>query len=162
MEYSYVSLPGWIIRDRYCILILGTSGNKLEYGCDMQYSVFYTVSFIIWKRDEICLQFNTWGAAIFWLKSHSDEAKPSPLLLLQIRFYMQPPSSLTYLFYLSWPIILLYLTFTVPVKFSRVFKNIYEHANVVHKKLMGRIMFWGVILCSLADSSLHTGTCCLS
>lgn len=78
----------------------------------MQYSVFYTVSFIIWKRDEICLQFNIWGAALFWLKSDSDEAKPSPMLLLQIIFYMQLPSSLTHLFYLSWPIIHLHLTFS--------------------------------------------------
>jgi hypothetical protein len=84
------------------------------------YRFFYTVSFIIWKRDEtLCLQFNTWGAALFWLKSHSDEAKPSPMLLLQIRFYMQPPS-LTHLFYPSWPIILLYLTFIVPTTFCHL------------------------------------------
>jgi hypothetical protein len=42
MEYSYMSLPGWIIGDRYCILMLGTSGNKFEHGCDMQYSVFHS------------------------------------------------------------------------------------------------------------------------
>jgi hypothetical protein len=50
--------------------------------------------------------------------SHGDQAKPSPILLLQIRFYMQPPSSLTHIFHPLWTIIFLYLTFILPIKFS--------------------------------------------
>jgi hypothetical protein len=97
--------------------MLGTSVNKFEHGCCMQYSVLYTVSFIIWKRDEICLLLNTWGVALL-TEATVMKQNHLPSCSFKLRFYMQPPSSLTHIFHPFWTIIFLYLTFILPIKFS--------------------------------------------